>query len=160
MVGPCQKHFRHPYPQRMLITRKLRAATTAWVSLSSQRGVDDLIVPSLGPIAADKRGRCLSNGLSLFPPQAPGVIPALSDFSLPLPKSCSYCSSLPSTICLSTASWSLSLEHLEATNLGDSIPGSARLCPLGTNHSSMHVPKQPAPGHGRGPGEIYLIKCL
>ena len=87
VVGPCEKHFRHPYPQRMLITRKLRAATSAWVSISCQRDVDDPTVPSLGSIAAALGGRWLSNGLSLFFPSGPWcVIPPLSHFSLPPPQ--------------------------------------------------------------------------
>lgn len=77
-------------------------------------------------------------GFLLFSLQAPGVIPALSDFILALPKSCSPCSFLPSTTCLSTNSWFLSLEHYDTKSLGDSISGSARLDPLGSHNSSMN----------------------
>lgn len=145
----------------MLITRKQRVATAAWFSISYQRDVDDLIVLSLGPIATDKRRRVFIQwAFSFFFLQAPGVIQPFLLSVFPLRKSSCYCSCLPSTICLSTTSCSLSLEHCDASSLGDSIRGSARLGPLGSHHSSMHFPKQPAPGHRRGSGEIYLIKCL
>lgn len=54
--GPYEKHSRHPYPEDAN-HQELSVAAAAWASISYQRDVDELTVPPLGPIAADKTGR-------------------------------------------------------------------------------------------------------